>query len=335
MKRKIWIFIALVFVNLVFIVSCTNSVSESNDDIIVKALVPEGFVKIKGTTIVGSTKFTVKCSEKAEIIWDEKGVFTEGRTVILSDFYLCDHEVTQKEYEQVVGENPSGFKDNPDEGEKQENRPVESVTWYDTLVYCNLLSMKENLKPCYSFDGETDPEKWGTVPKVFNETWNAVECDFSKNGYRLPTEAEWEYAARGGKKGIELEIQNRWAGTNDESLIEEYAWFTSNSNKKTHEVKKKKPNELGLFDMSGNVYEWTWDTPESSYRTDNYPEENPTGHLNRNLYRVYKGGFWDKIAMPVSFRGFSACKVTHTKNPPNDGKIYGDAVGFRVARNCK
>lgn len=311
-------------------VSCTGAVSEDEEET-KKVEIPEGFVKIKGTTIVGSDKFFM--SERD--IWYNKGVFTKGRTVTLSDFYLSDHEVTQKEYVKIMGDNPSYFKDNPVENEKQENRPVESVSWYDAIVYCNYLSIKEKLAPCYSLNGETDPEKWGPVPRVHNDTWDYIDCDFSKKGYRLPTEAEWEYAARGGKDGVEKEIPNRWAGTNEESLLDDYAWFLANSNGMTHEVKMKKHNELGLYDMSGNVYEWTWDSTTGPNISD---EEviNPTGSSKRITWRVYRGGFWGS-QVPIAFRGLSATNtnVCHTATPDSNKKIFGPSVGFRVARSCK
>lgn len=107
-------------------------------------------------------------------------------------FYMCDHEVTQAEYEAVMGEgsNPSYFKTGADEGEVQENRPVEKVTWYMAIVYCNKRSIKEGLTPCYTISGKTDPAEWGTIPDTSDETWNTVECNWTANGYRLPTEAE-------------------------------------------------------------------------------------------------------------------------------------------------
>lgn len=313
-------------------ISCTGAVNEDNAEE-KKTGIPKDFVKVKGTTIVGDDKYIGDNPGKSGLSWF-KGIFTKGRTVTLSDFYLCDHEVTQKEYEKIMGENPSGFKDNPAENEKQENRPVESVSWYDAIVYCNYLSIKEGLEPCYSFNGETNPAKWGTVPKVHDDDWDLVDWDFSKEGYRLPTEAEWEYAARGGKNGVEKETPNRWAGTNDESVLEEYAWFPANSIDMTHEVKMKKPNELGLYDMSGNVYEWTWDAPGAP----DLPEEeviNPTGESNRLNTRIYRGGYWES-QMTVSFRGFAATKdkVCH-KTTSTDCKIFGPSVGFRVARSCK
>ena len=177
-------------------------------------------------------------------------------SVTWSKIAVSKYEVTQKEYVAIMGTNPSTFKDNPAVGETQELRPVECVSWYDALVYCNKRSIKEGLAPCYTIGSSTNPDEWGEIPTSSSSTWNAAKCNFKASGWRLQTKEEWQYAAGGGQK---TQTATTWSGTSSPSELTEYAWYSANSGNKTHQVGTKQPNALGLYDMAGNTWEWIWD----------------------------------------------------------------------------
>lgn len=217
--------------------------------------------------------------------------------VTLNDFYIAKYEVTQELYYNVMGNNPSEF--------MAGNYPAESISWYDALAFCNGLSDSAGFDRVYTISG-TD-----------------VTADFSKNGYRLPTEAEWEYAARSGG-----EEDRKWSGTADSSALRDYAWYHDNSYtwvdthaEGTKTVGTRLPNALGLYDMSGNVWEWCWDI------FGTYPEfsvDNPKG-ASVGAERVIRGGGWTAKQ--------EGCRNTNRlfRHPT---WISGDQ-GFRVARNAE
>jgi formylglycine-generating enzyme required for sulfatase activity len=222
------------------------------------------------------------------------------QVTISKAFYMSDHEVTQKEWVEVMGSNPCHS--------KGDDLPVEKVSWYDAIEYCNKRSVKEGLTPAYTIDktrkDEDNKNDYDDVKWVV--TWNK-----SANGYRLPTEAEWEFAARGGVQSKDWE----YAGGTSAGTV---AWFGDNSGSKTHPVKTKKANEAGLYDMSGNVWEWCWDWREG-YKGDS--QTDPTG-VSSGPGRVVRGGSWYDDAAYVR----SACRGYDSPSR----RSY--ALGFRLVR---
>jgi formylglycine-generating enzyme required for sulfatase activity len=202
------------------------------------------------------------------------------------------YEVTQASYEGLMGRNPSKSQ-GPD-------KPVERVSYYAAITYCNMRSHKEGLKECY------DPE--------------TLACDFSANGYRLPTEAEWEYACRAGTK-------SPYSFGSDSAKLREHAWFKDNSNADTHPVGQKKPNAWGLYDMHGNVAEWCNDFYGQAYYQGS-PQENPRGPATGEE-RVLRGGSWRGTA--------ESCRSSaRSSEPPGFADVcFGyEAYGLRCVKKA-
>lgn len=260
------------------------------------SIVPAEFVLIPGGTFtMGDTRQGAESSE------------LPIHSVTLSSFYLDRYEVTQAEYYAVMGDNPG-----EDYG-LGTNYPAYYVSWYAALKYCNLRSLAEELSPVYNILGSTNPDDWGIIPSSSNASWNAVICNWNANGYRLPTEAEWEYAARGGSSTPDY----LYSGSD---AINTVAWYIANASS-SNLVGSKAPNALGLYDMSGNVYEWCWDLYDS-YSSS--PATNPHGPNSQagRFERLRRGGYWESIASycRTSFRGF------------NDPSSAFKGTGFRLCK---
>lgn len=246
-----------------------------------------------------ATKAEQDHTSDSAFVWVHAGTYYTGRSMykntqprqkitVDQGFYIGRTEVTQEEWSDVMGTNPSGF--------VGRTLPVENVTWFDAVDYCNARSRKEGLTPVYTHDKN----------KVL---WNQ-----GADGYRLPTESEWELAARGGAQGGRYQ----YSGTND---INEAAWYRANSDTKTHPVGSKKANELGLFDMSGNVWEWCWDWYDEE-RRHAMPTEPPD--TAEALHRVLRGGSWStgESYLSIAYRGHSAAQDRYS------------SIGFRVIRGA-
>ncbi len=274
------------------------------------------------------------CDNEKEMILVEGGSFMMGsgdgyaglepvHKLTLNSFWIGKYPVTFSEYEKYCKD--AGVETPGDEGWGRDSRPAINVSWYDAIRYCNWLSKKEGLTPCYSVSGDTELN--GYDDRLDGKE---IDCDFSANGYRLPTDAEWEFSARGGAPAQQAGTFNdRWAGTDVETEIGNYAWYENNAGDGlpgnsshpdygTHPVGTKRPNELGLYDMSGNVWNWVWDI-RANYPTGSH--NNPTGPTS-GTGRVVRGGGWGN--------GTSGCTVSR-RFSVSATDLSGN-VGFRISR---
>jgi formylglycine-generating enzyme required for sulfatase activity len=221
---------------------------------------------------------------------DENEVDAQPHKVYVSAFYIDKYLVTQEQYQKVMGGNPSRW--------KASMNPVEQVRWSDAARYCNARSRLEGLQPCYDL-----------------KTW---ECNFDADGYRLPTEAEWEYACRAGTK-------TTYFFGNDPSKLRDYAWFEENSGGQPRPVGQKLPNPWRLYDMCGNVWQWCNDFYGVDYYQES-PQQNPKGPKTGDN-KVVRGGAW-KLSAQSCRSGYR-----YNEDPGYADVCFGyDIYGFRCVR---
>jgi formylglycine-generating enzyme required for sulfatase activity len=256
--------------------------------------VPEGFALVEGGT------FTMGSPSSEP---DRDSYEGPQHQVTVKSFYMGKYEVTQREWQELMGTTAAQQRNMAQQAANAsgwslrgegEHYPMYYVSWFEAVEYCNKRSVKEGLTPAYRGSG------------------NSITCDWSANGYRLPTEAEWEYAAKGGNKNF---LTYLYAGSNSAGAV---AWYDGNSGGTTRPVGTKAPNDLGIYDLSGNVYEWCWDW-YGDYGSG--AQTNPAGPVSGS-YCVIRGGSW-----------YGSARYLRSSLRGGNGPSVRDVIlGFRLVR---
>ena len=276
-------------------------------------------------------------------VYVEPGSFQRDSTetnisVITQGFRMSAYPVTQADFESLMGTNPSQFKGDDD----APNRPVERVNWYHAIAFANRLSIERGRTPVYSVSGVDFAElNFDDIPRSSSNAWNNAAANWSADGYRLPTEMERLWAAMGATSGNDYSGSGVYTtgytkafpgsdGTNDPA---DYAWYWDNSlvgsQRSPHPVGQKLPNELGLYDLSGNVGEWVWDRNRTSL---NYPVGTLTDHRGNDdtsvVRRVTRGGNWGSGVSDLAIAGPNGLGFGG-----RDPWTQSNSFGFRLVRN--
>ena len=282
--------------------TCQSPTSDNSPPALRKASKPptRGFVAIEpGTFMMGS-------SDKEEARYTNE---RQHKVTLTRAYEIASTELTQAQFQELMGYNPSERKDCP-------RCPVENVNWHEALAYCNAMSKKAGFTACYSCRGNGVDVKCGTAPAFRGA--KIYDCP----GYRLPTDAEWEYAYRAGTKTTYYNGDNspetRVTCREQDPIADEIGWYCQNSGLRSHEVGGKKPNAWGLYDMAGNVWEWCHDQYLAVIKR---AQVDPWG-ISDSPMRVVRGGSWRYFSRGMR----AACRAWY--------KPYyrGNKHGFRPAR---
>ena len=253
---------------------------------------------------------------------------TENISVVTTPFRMSEYEITRAQFDAIMGTDPSDTSKSSGTSD-----PVQRVNWYHAITFCNKLSIREGLEPVYSVANiDFYTLGFSSIPTSSNSTWDALIVDWSVDGYRLPTEMEWMWAAMGAVD----DYTKPFAGSNGSNVIGDYAVFGYYSDdegrtmtERSNPVGSKLPNELGLYDISGNIFEWVWDRydngdsysdPIGTIYSDTLAGKGPTTGNSR----ILRGGFWGSSS--------GDCTVVNRFTSGPAGDDYLSLLGFRVVR---